>query len=175
MNTTNQDITGNATILVFPRKRGRPKTIHRGIDRGTPELLQKRRNGETTETLDYCLERGFITKQQHWCGIHLRWLYTLRHGAPSVRAIDLTHNGGMEIKTDDPQWRTEREKEYHEAIRNITQSGHALLLMNICIYNERPKLLSHPTKASKADSSEMAAFKNKLQSGLEVLNALWSK
>ena len=103
MKTSNSESLQSAIILHFPRRRGRPKSVHHGIDRGTPELAQKRLRGETTETLDLCLERGLITPQQHWCGIHLRWLYTLRYGAPGVRSIDPTHTKGIEIKTDDPQ------------------------------------------------------------------------
>ncbi len=93
------------------------------------------------ETLDLCLEREIITHQQHWCGIHLRWLYTLRYGAPGIRALDPTHLGGIEISIDDPEWRNAREKEYHEAMSKLSDSGHALLLVNICIHNERPKFL----------------------------------
>lgn len=175
MHSDHHKTNNSAVILKFSRKRGRPRSAIKTIDLGTPELIQKRRMGETSETLDLCLEMRLISTKQHWCGVHLRWLFTLRYGAPNVRAIDPTHTKGMDIKTDDPQWRIKREKEYHDALTEITRSGHALLLMNICIYNERPKLLSQSTKATKANNSEMADFKNKLQSGLEVLNALWSK
>ena len=127
-----------AIILSFPKRRGRPKSTRTTHDRGTPELLIKRQQGETLEALDLCLERRIINDRQHWCGIHLRWLYTLRYGAPGVRAIDTTHLGGFDITVDDPLWRGAREKEYHEAIALLAQSGHALLVMNLCIYNERP-------------------------------------
>lgn len=91
-----------AAILSFPRRRGRPRTAHKGRDLDTPELAQKRRTGETTETLDLCLERGIITHRQHWSGIHLRWLYTLRYGAPGIRAVDPAHVRGLDLKLDDP-------------------------------------------------------------------------
>jgi hypothetical protein len=131
--------------------------------------------GETSETLDLCLALGLITTKQHWCGVHLRWLFTLRYGAPNIRAIDPTHTKGMDIKTDDPQWRINREKEYHEALQEITKSGHALLLMNICIYNERPKLLSSNKKEMVSRSNDIEELKLKLQSGLNVLDSLWRK
>jgi len=159
-----------ATILPFPRKRGRPKILRPKLDYGTPELRLRRMRGDTAETLDLCLERGLITEQQHWCGIHLRWLYTLRHGAPGVRAIDPTHLGGIEIKNDDPEWRKLREQEYHEAITKLGK--HMKLLMNICVYNERPGYL-------REKNPEKRAYKtgpiSDLSEGLDLLAKLWCK
>ena len=171
MHTDEQKMSKNVVILNFPRKRGRPKSAHRGIDIGTPELVMKRQSGETAETLDLCLERGLIDAQQHWCGIHLRWLYTLRYGAPGIRAIDPTHAKGIEIKMDDPQWRAEREKEYHEAINKITLSGHIILLVNVCVYNERPKFLN----TIRGDALESAETIARLRAGLDVLAKLWRR
>ena len=165
----------SADILRFPRKRGRPRKPLPCHDTGTPELVMKRLLGETAEALDLCLERGLITRQQHWCGIHLRWLYTLRHGAPSVRAIDPTHLGGVDIKTDDPQWREAREKEFHNAVAVLAASGHALIVMNICIYNERPRFLSmyRPVKLKECRDTKKTI--TGLQEGLEVLSNHWER
>jgi len=160
-----RDEQKSATILYFPRKRGRPKSAQKGSDSGTPELAMKRLLGETAETLDLCLERGIINAQQHWCGIHLRWLYTLRYGAPGLRAIDPTHIGGMEVKIDDPEWRIAREKEYSDAIKKITVSGHALLLMNLCIYNERPKFLNLTSQTMNKDLKETTEMLANLRDG----------
>jgi len=176
MNTSEErEPRRSATILHFPRKRGRPKSARIGSDSGTPELAMKRLLGETAETLDLCLERSIISKEQHWCGIHLRWLYTLRHGAPSVRAIDPTHLGGLETKLDDPQWREQREKEYHDAIKKLSATGHVPLLMNLCIYNERPKFLSlkqHITQQRLEQTTEMIEG---LRDGLNVLVKHWGR
>lgn len=173
MNTIERDPAPKAAILSFPRRRGRPRCAPKGIDTGTPELAYKRRSGETSETLDLCLERGIITQRQHWSGIHLRWLYTLRYGAPGVKAIDPTHVKGIDLHMDDPMWRIEREKEYHEAIGKITLSGHALMLMNICIYNERPRFLTlDRTQPQSADTTRMI---EKLTNGLDILCRLWER
>jgi len=158
-----------ATILAFPRKRGRPRKALRGPDHGTPELAQKRRRGETIETLDLCLERGLITQRQHWCGVHLRWLFTLRYGAPGVRAIDPAHTRGFELKADDPAWRQEREQEYIDAINTLRAMGQALLVMNVCIYNERPRMLC----GNEADAKSLCDFTARLSGGLDVLSGLW--
>lgn len=118
------------------RKRGRPRINRPMNDTGTPELVMKRLQGVTSETLDAMLERGVITQQQHWCGIHLRWLYTLRFGAPGVRAIDPMHFGGVEVKADDPEWRTLREAEYNEALA-LLKPRLANVLLAVAVFNER--------------------------------------
>ena len=110
MNSCNDD--SDARTIHLMRKRGRPKIEKPTIDLGTPELIMKRLMGETAEALDLCYERGIISKEQHWCGIHFRWLYTLRYGAPGVRAVDTTHFGGFEPKDDNSEWRAAREQEY---------------------------------------------------------------
>jgi len=168
-----KDKEPSATIIPFPRKRGRPKSTRPAYDSGTPELTMKRLLDETAETLDLCLERGIITAEQHWCGIHLRWLYTLRHGAPGVRAIDPTHLGGIEIKNDDPAWRGAREQEYHEAVGKLKK--YAPLLMNICIYNERPAFLRPKKSATRATLTEYAKTVSDLRTGLDILARLWGR
>lgn len=158
----------SAQILRFPRKRGRPKSTRPQIDTGTPELIMKRLLGCTTEALDLCLERGIISRRQHWCGIHLRWLFTLRHGVPGVRAVDPTHLGGCELKPEDPTWRDAREKEYNEALCALSKCGHVLQVMNICVYNERPKFLDMRTHLGDASNAI-----TRLREGLDVLVKLW--
>jgi len=167
-----------AAILPFPPqkpRRGRPRSTRPNTDTGTPELVMKKLLGETTETLDLCLEKGLITKDQHWCGIHFRWLYTLRFGAPSVRAIDPTHIGGIDIKTDDPDWRAAREIEYHEAIRTLTAKGHVGLLLNLCIHNERPRFLNRNQTHTAQTAQAATDLLTQLRNGLDTLAALWGR
>lgn len=140
-------------------RRGRPKLNRPAYDTGTPETVMKRLLGETSEALDLCLERDIINKEQHWCGIHLRWLYTLRNGVPSVKALDLTDCGGSELKTEDPQWKEAREQEYNEAINLLVKTGHAIPIINLCIYNDR-KIIRN-----------IEIIKN----GLDILTILWKK
>ena len=135
----------------------------------------KRLMGATAEALDLCLERGIITREQHWCGVHLRWLYTLRHGAPGVRAIDPTHLGGTETKIDDQQWRSAREKEYHDAIKKLVQSGSVTQLINLCIYNERPKFLSLHQPVSQKKLVETTGMIVSLRDGLDILANQWGR
>lgn len=160
-------------ILPFARKRGRPRLNRPLIDTGTPETVMKRLLGVTSEALDLCLHHEIITEKQHWCGIHLRWLYTLRHGIPSIRANDLSYIGGPDVKNeeyDDPDWRAAREKEYNLAISALTHSGHAILLMNLCIYNELPKSFSFFAKNNEKNYSNTVIS---IRNGLDILKTLW--
>jgi hypothetical protein len=178
LNETHEGKT--AQILPFqrqaprkPKGRGRPRSALIGVDLGTPELIMKRVQGQTAEILDLCLERGLITAQQHWCGVHLRWLYTLRHGAPSLRALDPNHLGGHSPKCDDPDWRLNREQEYREAMQALALSGQVPLVMNVCVYNERPLFLT----ASRGRLQIIRANEalTGLIDGLEILVKLWGR
>lgn len=153
------------------RGRGRPKTPREEKDFGTPELQAKRHEAETMEALDLCLEKALITPEQHWCGIHLRWLYTLRYGAPGLRALDPTHVDGMELECDDPEWRVRREAEYHEALGKITAQGCAATLMNLCVHNERPGFLRNARRNIIRNSIELEKFRD----GLELLVKHWKR
>lgn len=153
------------------RKRGRPKINKPMYDSGTAELILKRLSGETTEALDLCLNRELISKKQHWCGVHLRWLYTLRFGAPGVRAVDTAHLGGTELKLHDTAWVSAREEEYQTALAHLSRSGHTSLVMNICIFNERPIFLKKP--ASLLTSKSSAATLQRFREGLGILEKLW--
>ncbi len=154
----------------LPRKRGRPRTVRPMRDSGTAELIMKRLNSETTEALDLCLERGIIDQSQHWCGVHLRWLYTLRFGAPGVRAVDPAHLGGMETKPHDEKWASSREEEYQSALAHLSRSGHAALVMNICIFNEKPAFLLKPANLHASKVIKMA---ENFTEGLDILKSIW--
>ncbi len=163
----------NQTSIKFTSKRGRPRINRPQIDTGTPETVMKRLLGLTAEALDLCLQHEIITEKQHWCGMHLRWLYTLRHGIPGVRANDLSHISVRDEKSaeyDDPQWRALRESEYNHAINALTHSGHAILIMNLCIYNELPKSFSFFTKNNKKPPCQTAIS---IRNGLDTLETLW--
>lgn len=169
-----------AQILTFSsqRKRGRPRNCRPTTDTGTPETIMKRLLGVTSEALDLCLERGIINKKQHWCGIHLRWLYTLRHGVPSVRAVDLSKPISDIDKSadyEDPAWREAREREYNTAINSLSTAGHAIFLLNLCVFNERPKFLdisSHNSAMSLRSNNKNICM---LREGLDILAQLWKK
>ena len=182
MQTDHENAAGSAQILPFSRaipsrggRRGRPKSPPQGIDRGTPELIRKRKLGETSESLDICLERGLISAQQHWCGIHLRWLYTMRHGAPGLRALNPAHLGGGLPRADSANWREEREQEYRDAVQALSVSGNVALVVNLCVYNERPKFLDAPTRITQKQAALNVETLRRTHEGLNLLVKLWRR
>lgn len=151
-------------------RRGRPKINRPRRDYGTAELIEKRKNGETSEVLDLCMERGLITTKHHWCGIHLRWLYTLRYGTPSVQATQLMFDAPISPRSNDSKWQTAREEEYQSAIIVLTNAGCATTVMNVCIFNERPGFL----KSGMINSVREKEF-FRFTHGLDLLEDCWCK
>lgn len=128
--------------MSFSTRRGRPakpKIVH---DNGTPELQAKRQAGLTGEAIDLCLERRIITREQHWAGLHYRWLYTVRYGAPSLSSHwwRLT-NEGRAPRSDNTDWRSTREQEYAHARTALMQHKTYEPVMQIAVYNELPCFL----------------------------------
>lgn len=111
-------------IARFRTRRGRPRSsVNSGIDYGTPELVAKRQRQQTAELVDILREQGVISAEQHWCALHFRWLYTLRHGCPSVKALDLLeHQSGLPVGQDGA-WRQKREEEYRAAAAHLSEAG----------------------------------------------------
>lgn len=164
--------------MAFSSRRGRPRQAAAGApDYGTPELRAKRLVGLTDEPVDRCLQKGLITEAQHRSALHLRWLYTLRYGAPSLTShyAQQTHGGGMMPAND--AWRIAREQEYAQA-RALLQH-HRLYepVVKIVIFNESPAFLSPGLLARGMQQPVLAAQLNRLhkqlQQGLDVLVAHW--
>lgn len=165
----------------FSTRRGRPAAPRPTTDYGTPELIFKRAHGHTAEAIDLCRERGIITAEQHWCGLHLRWLYTLRYGAPNVSATDLTRVDGYAMAAPDDSliWRSAREAEFAEAVLLLRQHRRCEPVMRVCVFNERPSFLSQtrlreafdrPTLRQRIEQEMI-----ELQEGLELLKTLWRR
>ena len=127
----------------FSTRRGRPASARPTTDYGTPELIFKRAHAHTMEAIDLCRQRRIIDSDQHWCGLHLRWLYTIRYGAPNVSAVDLTRIDGyaMAASEDSPIWRQAREAEFAQAMALLRARHKQELVMQVCVFNERPHFL----------------------------------
>lgn len=124
-------------IRPLPRRRGRPRALRPTRDQGTPELIRKRTVGETVEALDLYLARGQISEGQHRAGLRLRWLFTLRYGAPSLRALDLSCGVDTVVRDDDPAWRAERELEFAQGAERLAECNASRETFGVCVYNER--------------------------------------
>lgn len=161
----------------FTSRRGRPKSDRPRTDMGTPELILKRALDETAEAIDLCLQRRIITRDQHWCGLHLRWLYTIRYGAPGISAIDLTRIDGMEMIEDSLEWRSAREKEFSDAAQRLKSKRCYQPVMQLCVFNERPNFLRRDVTASAFDntqrSDQIEHDISRLHDGLDLLVDYW--
>ena len=131
----------------------------------------KRLHNLTDEPVDMCLARGLITQSQHWCAVHLRWLYTLKFGAPSVRALDPLHMGGIDTKAESDTWRAQREREYELAIATAQCHCRIDLLLDVCIYSMPPAFLRKGHTVAGAYKNERQL--QELRAGLDALCDLW--
>lgn len=166
--------------MAFRTTRGRPKSkIADKKDIGTAELRAKRAQSITCEPLDICLKKGFISEAQHWCGLHLRWLYTLRYGAPSVACRGYHLESGYPIRPEDDAWRSAREQEYRQAIQALSHWRCYEMVMSVCVFHHMPLFLNiapqHKNKKIEMLSNKATREHEQFITGLEVLRALWRK
>jgi hypothetical protein len=166
--------------MSFSTRRGRPAKPKEVLDKGTPELQAKHAAGMTREAIDLCLEREIITTEEHWAGLHYRWLYTIRYGASSVSSHWWRLTGETRSApnlSDSTEWRTLREQEYSAARALLLQKCSYETVMRIAIYNEapaflRPDLLQRAL-AKPALLSRIESEQEQLTSGLQALAAHW--
>lgn len=164
--------------MAFAIKRGRPRLPPRAEkDLGTPELQLKRALDITEEPLDLCLQRGIITPGQHRAGLHLRWLYTLRYGAPVLTTQYEAIASSQKTTTSDDAWRLFREHEYHEATHLLKHHRLYEPVMRICIYHHAPASLDRMklhAAMGKPELLKRLLFTNKeLSLGLDLLRTHW--
>ncbi len=165
--------------MAFTTRRGRPpKAAAERVDLGTPELRFKHAHGLTTEPIDLCLEHQLITPAQHRSGLHLRWLYTIRYGAPTLTTHYEKQWDMAPRKPDDPGWRQLREAEYHAATTLLKSRLHYEPVMRLSVYNEMP-LFMHPALRERAwadagMAGRLAAAQQLLAEGLQQLANYWN-
>lgn len=160
--------------MAFSRRRGRKRTtapVTRTLpDTGTPELRARRRCGQTAEPLDLCHNRGLISDEEHWAGIHFRWLYTLRYGAPTVRAIDLSETGPEIPQEENLAWRAEREQEYALAAAALQARRLLRPMLDLCIYSHPPAFLSTRPDNGFSHAAKHQHTISRINEGLSLLN-----
>lgn len=167
--------------MAFSSRRGRPRLERAKKDCGTKELAQRHAAGLTMEALDMCLKRGLISEEEHKAGMHLRWLYTLRFGAPTIAAYDHAAIQGRNLKKEDDAWRGRREKEYEQAMAWLKGEGAHIMVGNVAIFNRFPRFL-FPSKirlltekhAEIAQITHMQELQT-LQQGLSLLHEIFTK
>lgn len=165
--------------MAFSSKRGRPRKAPEQPDLGTAELRAKQALGLTSEPIDLCLQHRLISPAQHWCGLHWRWLYTLRYGAPSLSAHYMRDRLGTSRDEDCLQWRSLREAEYQQARALLTAHRRYEAVSRLSVFNERPSFLD-PRLREKAWhqpalAAQLSRAHRELQEGLELLVYHWKR
>jgi hypothetical protein len=154
----------------FSRKRGRPALQKSQDDKGTNELQRKKSLGITAEPLDLCLKKGLICDEEHNAGIRLRWLYTLRFGAPDISAYSLDRRGKSCVQSDNDEWLHPRQLEYNNALTTLDKIGAKTIVMNICVFNQRPAfLLPYSVNITSMETKSRHAKFTKFKDGLKAL------
>ena len=166
--------------MAFTTRRGRPPSARREEDLGTPETRLKHALRFTAEPIDLCLEREIISREHHWCGLHLRWLYTLRYGAPNLTSAYATmRDGAYEAKLEDEAWRAMREREYHEAAQLLKARRRYECVMRLAVFNERPAFLNPAMQARSSQQPALAhaleQLRGEIRDGLDLLAHQWQR
>lgn len=161
--------------MAFSRRRGRPKKVSEGIDKGTAELRAKRNQNITTEPLDLCLNRGLITTEQHNAGIRFRWLYTLKFGAPTISSYSPDDTGGHSCKYEDTSWIARKQAEYNLIIQTIEKNKTRKTVMDICIFSLMPDFLNNKLAYLSGRNISSEKELNLLINGLDSINNLRKK
>lgn len=155
------------------RGRGRPRQGRNQKDFGTPELQFKRQFYSTEEVLDSYLRRRIISPHQHWCGIHFRWLYTLRYGIPNVKAIDTTHLGGRECMADNAEWKLQREAEFATAVQLLNTEKCYDPVLSICVFNEDLIPARYWDRSNSLQILKIEKNTQQFINGMDILESLW--
>ena len=162
--------------MKFSRRRGRPKRTNPiGKDKGTAELQQKREANLTSEPLDLCLAKGLINEEQHNAGIRLRWLYTLKLGAPTISAYNPGEAGGASCKYDDETWLAYRQEEYNLILALLDKNKCRNIIVNTCIMGQAPGFLTAYTASLQRPRTLAYKELNLLIKGLDLISTLKKK
>ena len=155
--------------MSFSTKRGRRHAIDEK-DCGTLELQAKRRLNITKEPLDLWLERGIISLALHRAGLHFRWLYTLRYGAPTVSAVNWEYYYGKNLSLENPEWQAAREMEFSAAVKALRGIKAHKPVINLVVFNINAAAFCN--KIDKKTAKKHAELR-KIREGLKELAKLW--
>ena len=88
-----------------------------------------------SEPLDIYLKKNIISAEEHQCGIRLRWLYTLRYGAPSLQT-KLSQHQGYGLRHRNEKWLMEKQRKYRLIVGELQKFDLAGLVIGVCVFNE---------------------------------------
>lgn len=116
------------------------------------------------ESIDQCLHRDLINKEQHHVGIKLRKLHDALFGAATIRAYDFTRTSGRSCRKINELQLQMQHQEYSHITQLLSKSGAWQLVSNVCIYQSPISFLSN--SGSYLEQNKDLAT---LQDGLDTL------
>ena len=84
------------------------------------------------------MQKKIISHKQYRSGMKLRWLYTLRHGSPSIQSKPLKELF-FTPKNYNIKWLAEKQKMYIEIMLELKKVKMASLVADICIFQVAPR------------------------------------
>ena len=127
-----------------------------------------------SEPLDILLHKNIINEKQHWAGMHLRWLHSIRFGIQNITSLK-HYPFSIEIKQDNPEWREEREIEYSQAIYELKKYKLHDIISSMVIFGKIPKflLIKNLMNINIIKSLSYANEVDDIKDGLDTLVELW--
>jgi hypothetical protein len=116
------------------RKRGRPKSC-KNSSAIFGNVSAKKKIIVSLEPLDVYFKNKIISEDEHQSGMRLRWLYTLRYGAPTLQT-KLLQQQGFESKYNDEEWLMKKQQQYRFIIGELQKSDLAKIVLGVCVFNE---------------------------------------
>ena len=116
------------------RKRGRPR-LSQNSPAKFSNLPAKEKIIVTSEPLDIYFKDKIISEDEHQSGMRLRWLYTLRYGAPTLQT-KLIQQQGFESKYNDEKWLVNKQQQYRFILGELQKSKVAKIVLGVCVFNE---------------------------------------
>ncbi|PZP83955.1 MAG: hypothetical protein DI582_09980 [Azospirillum brasilense] len=122
------------------------------------------------------MSQQLIDAQQHRAALHLRWLHTVRYGAPvlSTRYQDRISTSAEPFPDS---WRAAREEEYRGALVILRQWHAHDLVLRVAVYHETAAFM-HATLRQRAWhepalAQALEAQHQRLCAGLQALCEHW--
>lgn len=162
--------------MAFTSRRGRPPRTPEPMDKGTPELRQKHRRGLTQEPIDHCLSQQLIDTHQHRAALHLRWLHTVRYGAPVLTTL-YQDRIRTSAEAFPETWRASREEEYRNALVMLRHWHASDIVLRVAVYHEIPAFMNATLRQrawqEPALAQALEAQHTRFRSGLQALCEHW--
>lgn len=153
------------------RGRGRPKSTHQGADLGTPELQYYKKHHLTEEVIDRYLRHNILDSNQHWCGIHLRWLYTKLYGLPTARAVAFIEKGRSCLEENAAQLK-DMHDQYHYASQLLLKENLHKTVLDVTVFN-RDILFDSMHYQRANPQNPKYNLKSNLINGMNILVKCW--